>query len=167
MKIENLKLVGLFLIGLMYVSCESDDQSEFTGGYDSLDVVSAQASVQEGTWRVAEYRDDDDDDDDFFRTIDFEGYVFEFSENGTVTATFGEEMYTGTWSIELDDDDDDDDDRDEMEFDLEFNNANGALAEISEDWDVLEYSNTRIRLGDDDDDDNDDDDDELLVFERI
>ncbi len=170
MKKGNLKLAGLFLISLLVVSCESDDQSEFTNRYDSLDVVSAQTSLGEGEWRVAEFRDDDDDDD-FFETIDFDGYVFVFSENGVVTATFGEEVYTGTWKIELesddddddDDDDFDDDDDDEMEFELEFNNANGALDEISEDWDVLEYSDTRIRIGDDDDDD----DDELLVFERI
>lgn len=164
MKNGNLKGVGLFLIGLLVVSCESDDQSENTNRYDPLDVVRAQASVREGEWRVVEYRDDDDDDE-FFGSIDFDGYVFEFSENGMVTATVGAEVYTGTWKIELesDDDDFDDDNTDEMEFELELNNANGALEEISEDWDVLEYSDTRIRLGDEDDDD----DDELLVFERI
>lgn len=164
---ENLKAVVLFLIVMIHISCENnDDQPETTLGYDSADLVSVEASVKGGAWYVSEYNDDDDDDetdDDYFETIDFEEFVFEFDENGTVIATVGggEEVYTGIWKIELNDDDDDD--KDEIEFDLEFNSTNKKLQEISEDWDVLAYSDTQIRLGDDDNDD----DDELLVFEKI
>lgn len=168
MKKEVLKSTSIFLIGLLMFSCESDDQSQLANGYDSLDVISAQASMQDGQWRVSEFRDDDDDDNEY-QTVDFEGYTFEFGEDGSVSATIGDEVYTGSWRIELedddndDDDDDDDDDRNEMEFELEFDIDNGVLDEISEDWDVLEYSDTLIRLGDEDDDD----DDELLTFEKM
>lgn len=162
MKSRNLKLAVFFLMSIIFVSCESDDQSESIPRFGSLDVVSAQSFVGEGEWRVTEFRDDDDlGDDDFYETIDFEGYVFEFNEDGTIAATLGDAVYTGAWRIELEDDDDDD--RDEMEFYIEFNELNDILEEISDDWEILEYSETRIRLGDDDDLD---DDDELLVFER-
>ena len=164
MKRENLKLAVTLLISVILFSCESDDQSPLANGYDSLDVISAQASVQDGQWRVSEFRDDDDDNE--YQTIDFEGYTFDFGADGLVTATIGDQVFTGIWRIELeddDDDDDDDDDRDEMEFELKFDIDNGPLEEISEDWDVLEYSDTLIRLGDEDDDD----DDELLTFEKI
>ncbi|GEM_PF-668644 len=170
MKNKILKVASFFLMSIILVSCESDDQSETMPRFDSLDVVSAQAFVGEGEWRVTEFRDDDDlDDDDFYEAIDFEGYVFEFDGDGSVTATLGDAVFTGAWRIELeddsddDDDDDDDDDRGEMEFYIEFNSSNDILEEISDDWEILEYSDTRIRLGDDDDID----DDELLVFERI
>ena len=167
MKSKNLKLASFFLMSIILVSCESDDQSETMPRFDSLDVISAQAFVGEGEWLVTEFRDDDDlDDDDSYDTIDFEGYVFEFNGDGSVTATLGDSVFTGAWRIELEDDSDDDDDDDdsgEMEFYLEFNASNDILEEISDDWEILEYSDTRIRLGDDDDLD---DDDELLVFER-
>lgn len=160
MKRENLKLAVILVMSIILFSCESDDQSPLANGYDSLDVISAQASVQDGTWRVSEFRDDDDDDNEY-QTIDFEGYTFEFGAEGSVTATIGDQVFSGIWRIELEDDDDGD--RDEMEFELEFDIDNGVLEEISEDWDVLEYSDTLIRLGDEDDDD----DDELLTFEKI
>jgi len=155
--LKNL-LLAVFALNLV-VSCSEDDDSNGNVNFSSADTIALTDAVNDGTWRITQFIDDDENE-----TSDYNGAIFTFNSDGTIDVEMGMDMFSGTWSIELDDDDDDLDDLDELEFDISFSNSNN-FDDLSDDWYVIEYSNNRIRLSEDDDDDDDDDD--LLTFERI
>nr|WP_299339298.1 hypothetical protein [Allomuricauda sp.] len=156
---KNLKSVGLVCLMIFAVSCDDSDDSNGASApvsFSGTDVVALTDSTQNGSWRITQFLDDGTDE-----TNDFEGYVFTFNSDGSVVANNGGNSVNGTWSIEMDDDDDD---RDEIEFEISFSGSS-EFDDLSDDWDVMEYTSSRIRLSEDDDDD--DDDREVLVFERV
>lgn len=163
MKITYCKTAAILFGALtLMTSCDNDDDGDGDGlnnQFDSTDVTSLQNAAQNGSWRITRFVDDGEDE-----TSVFDGFVFSFGTDGSISADNGTNLFNGTWRVELDDDDDDDDmdDNDDLEFYLTFSTSNEDFDDLTEDWEVLEFSDTRIRLGDDDDDDDDD----LLTFER-
>lgn len=97
-----------------------------------------------GSWRVSYYFDDEEETDDFT------GYVFAFSSNNTIQVVKNSTSYTGTWSFYEDDGVD--------VFDIQFDDP--ILNELSEDWELLEFSTTLIQL-------KDDGNDEYLSFSKL
>jgi hypothetical protein len=97
-----------------------------------------------GTWRVSYYFDDEDETDDF------NGYVITFSSNNTIQVVKNSTSYTGNWSFYEDDGVD--------VFDIQFNDP--LLNELSDDWELLEFSSTLIQL-------KDDNGDEYLNFSKL
>jgi hypothetical protein len=97
-----------------------------------------------GSWRVSYYFDDEDETDDF------NGYVFAFSANNTIQVVKNSTSYTGTWSFYEDDGVD--------VFDIQFDDP--ILNELSDDWDLREFSSTLIQL-------KDDSNDEYLNFSKL
>jgi hypothetical protein len=85
--------------------------------------------ITDGTWYVSYFFRDQDDTDDY------ENYDFTFNDNGTVTVTGGSGS-TGTWATFIDSGD--------LELDLTFTAS--ALDELAEDWTVIDYSPTLIKL---------------------
>ena len=53
-----------------------------------------------GSWRVTYYYDNGDG-----VSNDFDGYTFDISDDGTLTATKGASIYTGVWMVKSSDDD--------------------------------------------------------------
>ena len=160
MKIKYWKTAFIFSTLILMTSCDNDDDDDGANGqFDSMDVTSLQNSAQNGSWRISRFVDDGEDE-----TSDFNGFAFSFGADGSISADNGSTVINGTWRVELDDDDDDMDDADDLEFIINFSTSNENFDDLEEDWYVLEYSDTRIRLADDDDDDDDDED--LLTFER-
>lgn len=84
-----------------------------------------------GTWYVSSFIEGTNDE-----TYEFNGYNFTFSSNGTSIAVKNATTINGTWSTYMDDG--------YSKLDLSF--SGDLLDEIEEDWRVLEYSETLIKL---------------------
>ncbi|MFM7644647.1 MAG: hypothetical protein ACKO5N_07660 [Sphingomonadales bacterium] len=99
----------------------------------------------DGTWIVSSYIDDGDDE-----TIDYTTYRFVFLADGTLNATdllsSNSNPYVGSWSI-TDSNSSDEDNLDDLDFNINFN-QNNVLDEFSDDWDIISYTETQIKLVD-------------------
>jgi hypothetical protein len=97
----------------------------------------------DGTWVVSSYIDDGDDE-----TADYTTFRLDFLENGTLNATdllsSNSNPYVGTWSV-TDANSNDDNSLDDLEFNLNFA-VNNQLDDLSDDWDIISYTDTEIKL---------------------
>jgi hypothetical protein len=71
-------------------------------------------------------------------TYEFNGYTFVFNANGTTVATKNSMNSYGTWETSPHDG--------HTKFEIDYTNANGTLHYLEEDWIVVEYSSTIIKL---------------------
>lgn len=132
-------IYSMFAAGLVLASasCSSDDGGTNNG------TITAQAlsnTVTNGTWRVTAFSEDGID-----QTALFTGYNFTFNDNSTVSATNGENTYSGVWTITDDEDDDDSNPNSDFDFNLSFT-APDAFTELTEDWDPIERNGNLVRL---------------------
>jgi hypothetical protein len=97
----------------------------------------------DGTWIVSSYIDDGDDE-----TADFTTFRLDFLDDGTLNATdllsSNSNPYVGTWSI-TDSNSNDDDSLDDLDFNINFAVGN-KLDDLSDDWDIISYTDTEIKL---------------------
>lgn len=97
----------------------------------------------DGTWIVSSYIDDGDDE-----TSDYSTFRFNFLEDGVINATdllsSNSNPYVGTWSI-TDSNSNDDDSLDDLDFNINFTVSN-QLDDLSDDWDIISYTETEIKL---------------------
>jgi hypothetical protein len=123
------KLIIAFLCAGL-TACEDDSsgskQSELTN------------IAKDGTWRITYFFDSDTDE-----TNHFTGYNFTFGASNELTATNGTNTYTGTWSIT--DSNSNDDSIDDLDFNINFA-APPDFEDLSDDWDIFEYTSTQIKL---------------------
>ena len=128
-----------FLVGGLFfaTSCSSDDDSNpSTTNPSANDVIN---TVSSGTWRITSYLDSGQDE-----TADFAGYNFTFGASNVLTATNGTNNYSGIWSVT-----NDDDSADDLDFDILFSEpAPASFQDLSDDWDVVERTSTKVRLRD-------------------
>lgn len=103
------------------------DDSPSGGGNTSLTIL-----LTDGSWYVSYYFDDTD------RTSDYTGYTFTFNPNGSTQATLNGNFLNGTWSNYMD--------SDEEKLSLTYEGL--ALDELEDDWEVIEFTTTQIRLKD-------------------
>lgn len=95
--------------------------------------------ITSGSWYVSYYYEDDDE------TSDYNGYNFTFNSNLSITVVKNSVTSSGSWLNYLD--------NGYNKQDLNFSDAN--LAELVDDWKIIEYNENQIRLrhisgGDDD-----------------
>ena len=109
-----------------------DDCDDNSGGGGSGG-TSLETVITSGTWFVSYYFEEDDDETD-----DFEGYVFTFNTGGTLTAVLNAVPTNGHWSVIPDSGQD--------KLDLSFYGT--SLEELEDDWRIIEFSETQIRLKD-------------------
>ncbi|MFN8326546.1 MAG: hypothetical protein U0T80_12515 [Flavobacteriaceae bacterium] len=125
----------LFIFMLNVASmCSSDDDSS-----PSSNPSTVINTVTQGTWRITYFFDTDSDE-----TSNYSGYNFTFNSNGSVVAVGNGLSVTGTWSV-VNDDTNDDNPSSDLDFNLLFSSPE-IFAELSDDWDVLERTDTKIRL---------------------
>jgi hypothetical protein len=105
--------------------CEDDDENENI-------LSSVEATLGYGSWRVAYFFDQTDE------TSDFEGYVFQFQDDGKAIATKSGLTVPGSWQTE-------ETSEDARKLYLDFGSTS-PLEELKEDWMVTEFSGTRISL---------------------
>ncbi len=149
--------LSLFAVALLTVSCDSNDDPANTPA--DVNAAELQATAQQGQWRITYYFDSDKEE-----TSDYAGYVFTFGGDGTISATNGTTEVTGTWSVtDSSSSDDSPDDSSDVDFNLFFA-APPDFEELSDDWDILEYNASRIKLIDVSGGDGSTD---YLTFEKI
>ena len=93
-------------------------------------------TVVSGNWRVALFSDSGNDE-----TSDFAGYTFNFGSAGVVTVTRNGNTVTGTWSLNSG--------SRKFHINLGPKIDSNPLGELTDDWEIIEVSNTQIRLTDD------------------
>jgi hypothetical protein len=124
-----MKLVQVFFLSfLVAIGCSDDSMNS-----NQEKVVS---TISSGTWRITYFYDTDKEE-----TANFTGYNFTFGSS--LTATNGINTYTGTWSVT--DSNSKDDSMDDLHFNILFT-APPAFSDLSDDWDILERTDTKIRL---------------------
>ena len=84
-----------------------------------------------GTWYISYFFDDNNDSTNYFN-----GYNFHFNSNGTSTAIKNSTTINGHWDIH--------NETTYQKIDLNFDGS--VLEELNEDWKVLEFTATSIRL---------------------
>lgn len=158
---KNLKkLILLFIafIGLVFVSCESSDDSD--GLNDMANIEQVKSTIMSGSWRVTVFEEDGMDETGYFAN-----FTFTFMSDGRLTADNGETSVSGAWSITSDSNSSDDDSSSDDDVDFNIYFASPAnFTEISEDWDIVSFSDSRIELRDVSGGDGSID---RLVFEKI
>ena len=127
----------LFFLFMLNVAsmCSSDDNSS-SSSQDPTPVINA---ATQGTWRVTSYVDSGTDE-----TNHFTGYNFTFGNGGVLTATNGSNTVTGTWSV-VNDNTNDDSPSNDLDFNIGFT-APANFADLTDDWDIVSYSDTTISL---------------------
>ncbi|MBA3986081.1 MAG: hypothetical protein H0X63_05815 [Flavobacteriales bacterium] len=125
-------LIVLFSLSLISSACSNDDN-----GVNNTDVSQLVDIAQDGTWRITSYIDSGQDE-----TSDFTGFNFSFNTNGNLSAINGDIEINGTWSITNDDDGNSGDD---IDFNIFFA-APPNFEDLTDDWDIVSMTNTRIEL---------------------
>lgn len=124
-------LLTLLGIGLL-ASCSKWSNSQKQINKTALD----------GTWIISSYIDDGDD-----QTNDFSTFRLDFLEdgilNGTDLLSSNSNPYVGSWSIT--DSNSNDDSLDDLDFNMNFSVGN-KLDDLSDDWDIISYTDTEIKL---------------------
>lgn len=137
MNIKHLFSIFLMLtMSLPLISCSSDDDSN--SGDSATVIAQLETSIKSGTWRVSNFVEDGNNE-----TSDFNGYVFTFSDAGTVVASNGANTFTGTWVTSSGSSSNS---GSNPKFILEFNVSDGTFEELSEDWRIESSTNTKIDL---------------------
>lgn len=133
-------ILAFVVAGLFFAtSCSSnDDSNSSTTNPSTTDVINTFTS---GTWRVTSYIDSGQDE-----TTDYSGYAFTFGNNNVLTSTNGTNTYTGIWSVTNDDSNDDSPSND-IDFNILFSSPSPQnFIELSDDWDIAERTDTKVRL---------------------
>jgi hypothetical protein len=116
-------------IALGLTSCKKDEPST-----SNITTSNVTTTVSAGTWRVTYYWDTNRDE-----TANFNGFNFTFGTSNLVSASNSLLTINGTWSIANDDS--------KIKLILAFT-TNANFIEISDDWHVIERTDTKIRLQD-------------------
>jgi hypothetical protein len=125
MKILSTLFLSLCIVGLF--ACKKSSEAltpENVGG-----------NLQAGTWHVASFMNNGQDE-----TNHFQGYDFTFNGNGSVTASNGSVSASGSWGAQFDDG---------VSKVILYFVSPFDFQDLSDDWQVVESSPTRLRLQDD------------------
>jgi hypothetical protein len=124
--------------------CDEDDDNDYND--DDVDDSDFVSILLNGQWKVDSFIDDGSD-----RTAEFNGYGFTFTSDNKVSAVKTTTTIPGIWQS--------DGDSGEIELLISMS-GNDPFDDISEDWIVVTFSATSIRLVKDDDQ-------RILVLKKI
>jgi hypothetical protein len=127
-------LLALFMLNVASMCSKDDDNNSSSS--NQTQVVN---TVQSGTWRITLF-----DDSGTIKTTNFTGVNFTFGNNNVLTAT-GSSTVTGTWSVT--DSNSNDDTLNDLDFNIAFSTPANYM-DLSDDWDIVERTDTKIRLQD-------------------
>jgi hypothetical protein len=136
-------MIGRFFISgfstlcffLIAFSCSSEDTVIKDNSTEIKQIIDLADS---GTWRITNYVDSGNNE-----TNDYTGYNFTFVNGGTLTASNGVNTINGTWSVT--DQNSNDDDSNDIDF-IIFFSAPPNFEELSDDWDIVSTTDTKIEL---------------------
>lgn len=127
MKTRILILTIFLVLGL--TSCIQDDV-----GTEMDQITDPVENIVDVSWRITYFWDSDHEETDHFTN-----YIFTFESGGVVMATNGVNTYSGSWNEGIDDS--------TLKLYLSFTTPSD-FEELSDDWHVLEWTNSIIRLRD-------------------
>lgn len=144
---------ALFITAILtLVACSSDDDAPQVVNNQFEDIVT---NLPQGTWEVTNFRNNGTDE-----TINFDGFVFTFEADGTLNASTDLFSEVGRWAYDEASSDSGDDDE---ELDITFEEpATDSFDDISEDWDIVNATETQIDLTDESDSGT-----KILVFRKM
>ncbi|MDC8001284.1 hypothetical protein POV26_09555 [Aequorivita todarodis] len=127
-----MKRLLIVLAIVVFASCSSDDDS---GDANTNEFEQIKTTLPQGEWKITKLIDGQSD-----HTVDFESFVFTFSEDGTVAAK--NDLFTepGTWAY-------DNSSNSGEELVLQFSETT-PFDEINDDWDIVSVSNSKVELKD-------------------
>ncbi|WP_245737167.1 hypothetical protein [Maribacter orientalis] len=144
MKLEHIKSILLLLMTFMFFSCDSSDDNVENS---VMDLTEINATATSGSWVVARFEEDGVD-----QTSNFLGYSFTFDIDGILNVAKEDLLITGSWSITSDSNSNYNDDssldadsNDDVDFNIFFSSTSN-FEELSEDWEIVSYTETRIEL---------------------
>ena len=127
---KKLKLISILSL-LLFVSIGcSDDDDTSTQVSNPTEITS---TVTDGQWVVTLFKEDD-----VVQTSNYSGYSFTFDADGSLSATNGVTTQSGDWSTYTD--------SGYTKLDIMFTAIDGPFEEISEDWNVISKTATKIEL---------------------
>lgn len=123
-----MKKLILFISIILLASCSNDNNvgDVITSEFDRISIL-----LPQGNWRVSTLFINDED-----RSLDMEGYTFNFSEDGTVESE--PETRSGTWYYQSTS-------KHGEQLIIE-NTESGVLGIISNTWSIISISTTKIKL---------------------
>ena len=120
---------------LIMLSCSSEDTAMVD---NSTEIEQIKINAYSGSWSITSYIDSGKNE-----TNDYTGYNFTFVDGGTLTASNGVNTINGTWSVT--DQNSSDDDSDDIDF-IIFFSAPPNFEDLSDDWDIVSSTATKIEL---------------------
>lgn len=123
---KRISVLAMLLLFSIIMSCKKENNSS-----TSVSTSQVTTTATSGTWKIISFTEDGTNN-----TGSYNGYNFVFSGSGAVAASNGGNTATGTWQTLTD--------SGKTKFILDFNEP--AFESISEDWEVLELSSTRMKL---------------------
>ncbi len=133
------KMIAVLGILIFLTSCDKDNADDNGIAADKTEI---EAAVKSGEWHITYYFDSDKDE-----TNDYVGYVFTFNANGTLGATNGNISVSGAWSVTDSATSNDDSSDDDIDFNIFFTSPL-LFEELTDDWDIQKFTNTKIELYD-------------------
>ncbi|MBT8297785.1 MAG: hypothetical protein KJO52_05580 [Maribacter sp.] len=132
--------MAIVLLTLGFNQSCSKDETDVDENITEADMPQIKAAVESGDWRITNYSDDDMDE-----TTNYMGYSFTFNSDGILGATNGNISVSGAWSITISDNSTDDSSDDDIDFNIFFTSPD-IFEELTDDWEIVNYSTTKIEL---------------------
>ncbi|PHS68100.1 MAG: hypothetical protein COB12_01995 [Flavobacterium sp.] len=131
----------VFTVLITVISCSTTDDNNVddSSSGDNSTANQIENTAQTGTWRITYFYDSDHEE-----TNSFSGYNFTFNSDGSLIAVNGNTTITGSWSITDSSSSSSDDDH---HFNIFFASPND-FEELSDDWEIISTSDTKIKLTD-------------------
>ncbi|UCA54938.1 MULTISPECIES: hypothetical protein [Aequorivita] len=139
MKLTLKGMLIIFIYTGLAMSCDKDDDNNEP---QNTTIQQTQNTAQSGSWKITYYLDSDQNE-----TNHFTGYTFTFNENGSLVAINGSTTITGTWSVTDSNSNDDDGGSSDTDFNIFFASP-PDFEELSDDWDIISVTNSKIQLTD-------------------
>ncbi len=139
MKIITKLILTFFIYTSLAMSCDKDDDNT---QQQETTAQQTQNTAQSGSWKITYFFDSDQNE-----TNHFNGYTFTFKENGSLVAVNGSTTITGTWSVTDSNSSDDDGGSSDIDFNIFFASP-PDFEELSDDWDIISVTNSKIQLTD-------------------
>jgi hypothetical protein len=123
----------IYLLILFTLGCGDDPNPDKNPKVEEVENI-----VLNGKWQIAYFFDTDKEETDKYTN-----YIFQFLPSGSVVANDGPASVSGAWSIT--DQSNGNSDSEDIDFNISFTTA-PLLDELSEDWEIISTSNTKIEL---------------------
>ena len=128
-KLFYVLMLPCILLATFSCSDDSDDNPP------AATAVQIRNTLLPGTWKITLFSEDGVN-----QTTNFSGYNFDFNASDVLLAENGTNNYAGTWTITVDDDS-----PGKLDFNIAFAGPNN-FSELSEDWDIVQRTDTKLVL---------------------